>query len=567
MKQKIFLIIGILLLSFFGVSIYNEFMVNHTYYQTMLASRGNWKLVIWSIISVLIPIMYIIKSKVFSLKRFFVYIIPLTLMVFTTASTLVKDSIIGWSAGFIILMFNTLLIYFLGMYFIVGLAAFGTRISKKYIKFKEIRRQEMLINFWLWLGIFLLIIYVFSMVHLLQWAIMWIMFLGLGYMVWAMKKDMLPYTSIITSIADEFKGSKLKANWRKRIGIVLLAISIIYYIYGFQLSYIPYSTAWDANHAYMYVPRVLAQAHGVMWWDVWWAASMVPGMWHMFITFFFALIQPIKSWFWIAPDTIAVAMNFLSGIFVFIFGTGLIKEAIGYFAPKKDEEDVITTVGMYSGWMMLLFWLTSWMGAFLVFVDNKTDLGVMALTILAILSGFIFLKHILDNREHGLKLHRDSLKYIIISWVMFAWALMSKQTAFIDIALFWLLLVGLWIDSVIAIGLGIMTVGITGILKIANAPDMMTPIAGKYVVVLGIVVVVLGIVKMFMNKNKTQAFWSDKKRLLTYICIWLATLVATVLVFKWPNILVNEINAGTFSPWTFIKSVLLVKKMGHQKHY
>ena len=94
------------------------------------------------------------------------------------------------------------------------------------------------------------------------------------------------------------------------------------------------------------------------------------------------------------------------------------------------------------------------------------------------------------------------------------------------------MLVGLWIDSVIAIGLGIMTVGITGILKIANAPDMMTPIAGKYVVVLGIVVVVLGIVKMFMNKNKTQAFWSDKKRLLTYICIWLATLVATVLVFK-----------------------------------
>ena len=124
------------------------------------------------------------------------------------------------------------------------------------------------------------------------------------------------------------------------------------------------------------------------------------------------------------------------------------------------------------------------MGAFLVFVDNKTDLGVMTLTILAILSGFIFIKHILDNREHGLKLHRDSLKYIIISGVMFAWALMSKQTAFIDIAMFGLLLVGLWIDSIIAIGLGIMTVGATGILKIANAPDMMTPAAGKYVVLI-----------------------------------------------------------------------------------
>ena len=136
----------------------------------------------------------------------------------------------------------------------------------------------------------------------------------------------------------------------------------------------------------------------------------------MFITFFFALIQPIKGRFWLAPDTIAVAMNFLSGVFVLIFGTGLIKEVLTYFSSKKSEEDSITTtVGMYSGWMMLLFWLTSGMGAFLVFVDNKTDLGVMALTILAILSGFVFLKYVLDNREQGIKLHRDSLKYIIIS--------------------------------------------------------------------------------------------------------------------------------------------------------
>ena len=67
---------------------------------------------------------------------------------------------------------------------------------------------------------------------------------------------------------------------------------------------------------------------------------------------------------------------------------------------------------------------------------------------------------------------------------MFAWAFMAKQTAFIDIALFGFLLIGLWIDSVVAIGAGIMTVGITGVLKIANAPDMMTPTAGKYIVLI-----------------------------------------------------------------------------------
>jgi hypothetical protein len=79
MKQKIFLIVGILLLSFFGVSIYNEFMANHTYYQTMLASRANWKLFVWAIVAVLIPLVYIIKGKTFSVKSFFMYVIPTTL--------------------------------------------------------------------------------------------------------------------------------------------------------------------------------------------------------------------------------------------------------------------------------------------------------------------------------------------------------------------------------------------------------------------------------------------------------------------------------------------------------
>ena len=68
----------------------------------------------------------------------------------------------------------------------------------------------------------------------------------------------------------------------------------------------------------------------------------------MFIAFWFALITPIKSRFWMAPDTIAVAMNFLSGIFVLIFGTGLIKEVISYFAPKKEENEMITSIGVYS---------------------------------------------------------------------------------------------------------------------------------------------------------------------------------------------------------------------------
>ena len=93
---------------------------------------------------------------------------------------------------------------------------------------------------------------------------MWILFLALGYMIRYMKEDMLPYQNIIKDVADEFKGSKIKDNRWKWVGIVLLAISLIYYLYGFQLSYIPYSTAWDANHEYMYIPKILAENFGVL---------------------------------------------------------------------------------------------------------------------------------------------------------------------------------------------------------------------------------------------------------------------------------------------------------------
>jgi hypothetical protein len=43
-----------------------------------------------------------------------------------------------------------------------------------------------------------------------------------------------------------------------------------------------------------------------------------------------------------------------------------------------------------------------------------------------------------------------------------------------------------------------------GVLKVSNAPDMMTPIAGKYIMLIGVFVVVVGIIKMIMNKKNTQ---------------------------------------------------------------
>jgi hypothetical protein len=65
--------------------------------------------------------------------------------------------------------------------------------------------------------------------------------------------------------------------------------------------------------------------------------------------------------------------------------------------------------------MALLLWLTSGMGAFLVIVDNKTDLGVMAFSLLALLAGMIFLG-IFQAKDIK---KSEILKYLIIAGFFF----------------------------------------------------------------------------------------------------------------------------------------------------
>lgn len=103
------------------------------------------------------------------------------------------------------------------------------------------------------------------------------------------------------------------------------------------------------------------------------------------------------------------------------------------------------------GWCVLLLRLTSGMGAFLVFIDNKTDLGVMGLTLLALLSGLIFFNKIQQAPTHQTTLDRSTRSYIAVSGVFFALSAMAKPTAFQDALLFGLLLVGVRVGFLLII--------------------------------------------------------------------------------------------------------------------
>jgi hypothetical protein len=53
--------------------------------------------------------------------------------------------------------------------------------------------------------------------------------------------------------------------------------------------------------------------------------------------------------------------------------------------------------------------MTSGMGAFLVFIDNKTDMGVLALMTLALLGGFLFLRYVAEHDSAAQQEDKKSL--------------------------------------------------------------------------------------------------------------------------------------------------------------
>ena len=63
------------------------------------------------------------------------------------------------------------------------------------------------------------------------------------------------------------------------------------------------------------------------------------------------------------------------------------------------------------------------------------------MTVLALLSGFIVIKMLSNYPPQGKSLSREVLKYIAVSGFLFSLASMAKPTAFIDIALFGVLLI------------------------------------------------------------------------------------------------------------------------------
>jgi LPXTG-motif cell wall-anchored protein len=138
------------------------------------------------------------------------------------------------------------------------------------------------------------------------------------------------------------------------------------------------------------------------------------------------------------------------------------------------------------------------MGAFLVMVDNKTDLGVMALSLLALLAGIIFLGITQQKELHK----KEILKYLIIAGIFFAFATLGKATAFVDLALFGIFLIGFWISPWSAVGVGLGLAGVLRYMNILTSSFMITESEAKWLIIIGGFLMLLGIALAVIKKRK-----------------------------------------------------------------
>ena len=548
--KNVFLCIMIIFMWVFCSEILWEFANNHTYYNTMFGSMKNRWTVISVLISAIIPTLYILfKHKKFSVPVFAVFLFA-WLFVFGIVNLIIKESIMfpTWVLPYLI---NELLLFAFWWLFLVWTLAFGTWLSNLIFKFKENRIQEMFLKFWIWLWTLMIFWQILIWLWLFHPVVSRIIFLWLWFLIRYEKNELKEYNNILWEVFDSFTKSEKNNRW-KYILLILIVFSLVYYFYWFQLSFIPYSTAWDANHEYMYMPKVIAENNWLLRWNMW-TASTMPYLRYSFIAFWFS-IGSIFGGNWLAPDTIAVSMNFLAWPLCLIFGLLLIKEVLDFFIPKKDDEnEAVRWISFATWWSTLLLWLSSGMWAFLVFVDNKTDLGVMAITILAMLSWFIFIRYIAEHKSKWI-IDKESVKYLVVSWIFFALACMSKPTAFIDVAVFGVLLCALWLNSFVWLWVWIMWLWFMWILKPLSAAQFMTESLWKWLILIWLVITVFGVIMMFIRQDQEK---TREKSLFSYLVIWGASLVCSLIVFKWPWLAYSQITTHSFSIWNRWKGLIM----------
>ena len=516
---------------------------DHSYYGSMFTGK-NFGLLISALVAASLPIYHLYNNKKTQFWSI-LWLTSLSLGIFSLLHEIIWGTLVDFLAPFLLLR-NTGLLLGMGIIILFSMFSLGSRIVRMSKLFSQTKIRETLLSFGVGLVAFLVVIQILMGFGLFYWPILWGILIACLVLARFEKPTLKIHLENFNQLLETLHTKIHEKNtW---IWILLLACSLAYFYFGFNHTIIPYPTARDANHEYLYTPKVIADNFGIIRWNQG-TANAMPYLWHGLIASAFSFWKPISVLTSLSADSFAINMNFWSGILVLIFWIALIIEVLKFF-NKKDQKTEFSQNSFFVARGLLLAWLTSGMGAFLLFVDNKTDMGVLSLSIMAIFAGFSFINLFYSQEQVEQKKSRI-LIYLIISAVFFAFSVMAKPTAFIDLVIFVLIMIGLWINTTSAIGVGIITIGTMGILQPLYASAFTSPALWKIIIAIGAIIFLIWIIRGVLNKK--QNFIQRFKN----IALWGIAFMLTILLFKAPRLAYQKAISKEPNWESFPKNLIL----------
>ena len=494
----------LLLLSLFWIDAY---LANHTYYFNMLSTLSNWWIVIFGLLAALIPVLYVYFSSKPTLKKVAFHFL-LWFAIFFFILGLNKWWFV--SGGFLIGLFNFAILFFYWSLIFWGFLAVWNLVLKK-IEFKK-AVYEFAVKLWTWLSITGILLYWLVWIGYFTPVVAYLVLLLLILILFLQRKSLLELLKNVVSEIKEFFSELNQSKYRYLVWIFvwIFTVSIWYVFVGLNYTFIPYPTAWDANHAYMFIPRMLWLYNGYPWWT-----DFRPDMyfWYPFLAWMYQL----GRWTRFAPDTWMITFNFFSGIFSLFFGFMLVATVVRFLQNKKFfSSDLKKYWLLITGYVLVLARLTSWNGAFLVFVDNKTDLAVFMFVIL-----WLFLAlYSLERKSEG-ENWKNILVFIALSGFFFWIANLIKPTATFDFFETTLVLTILEIGFLTVLGIIVFVVGLLAYLKFRNFNKVVNPKLGLPLMWIGFVTSVIEVIYKFL-KDKFKVIY-----LLVFVGSFIWTLIFT----------------------------------------
>jgi hypothetical protein len=562
MKKTIIMVALILVLMIGGFYTLDGYLCSHQYYgwTTMMScagwqgkwydlsvKRANWSPLIVALCAALIPGLYVMLAKKHSmLELLWAYLAGL--IGYSRIYTGLRDWLVG--PGFIIMLFNIIIIHVLLVGFLLTCTVLGDRIVGYLQWWIKNTMHDVFLKF-----VIGLILFCFGNVVLIQLGVYF------GVVVWAIvawaivllwkqweycKTLCLTMTSFIRSLVTQAKSQWI--YWYVFLALILLSCMYIYMWYNH--AFIPYSTAWDANHAYIFLPRAWAHNNGMYRGPSW--ASSFPNLWFGFLTFWFKLWLsfPGHNLFGISPDGLTVMMNFWSGPLVLLASVFLIHAFVRYLHDgEKKSQSLLEHGVVYFWWLLILLWLTSGMWAFLVFIDNKTDLAVLFFAVIALYVWVQFIRAVRTKAAWG-TLAISLTHQAIITGVLFAAAALAKPTGLFDVAHFWVLFLLQWEAAIVGIGAYAILIGILWAAKMMLIGQFLTQIQAIYLLIAWWIMVVAWLI-----------VWSKKQAWKNYLkpfLIWASTIVVILVVYKTPYLTIQSCMSEIgCKPKDIVRSILL----------